>query len=240
MDPLEVREKVAFFEERLDEYLHRRMKGESREQLQGLWRRLWRFGPFCLPRDASVDFDDWIDVRKALQSMDEQEADLVKQLKNAPDGERERIKAELRELPGREARIDLKIRDRIQMQKIYLDRIDELAQFLQKEPVMVASSQAVPIYEKPRPYSDVEGETSNKLANLKAYQARCKLIRGEEIVQPTIKTFPLAEKPVAGRERAEEIRERSRREYGRDRKEVEREIEKRGRLGDSEDEGPVY
>ena len=94
---------------------------------------------------------------------------------------------------------------------------------------MVSSGQMEPIYDKPRLYSDVGAELANALTLLPNYHAKCKLVRGSELVEYDIRTLPPPESlPRRGRAMAEHIRQRSRRLYGRPRHRVEEGI--RGRL----------
>lgn len=85
-----------------------------------------------------------------------------------------------------------------------------------------------------RPYSDVQGERANNLTNLPKYQALCKLVRGEELVEHHIKTLPSQRVPDEGESVALRIKERCR-QYGRPRVQVEEALRQRGNKGDNLD-----
>lgn len=76
-----------------------------------------------------------------------------------------------------------------------------------------------------RTYSDVELEMANALSVLPNYQARCRLVLGDQLSEFPIKTLPeMGERNIGI---AEKIRESSRRKYGRERQAVEAEISNR-------------
>ena len=103
-----------------------------------------------------------------------------------------------------------------------------LGTLLAQAPIMTPSSEYdEPILEKPRLYSDVAAEVANTLVTLPKHTARCTLREDGQHKEYTIQTLPLPEAPEGGYERAEWIRENSRRLYGRDRRTVEREIARR-------------
>jgi hypothetical protein len=112
----------------------------------------------------------------------------------------------------------------IKAKQAFWEIIERLGTIIEKEPIFVSTGQTEPIYDKQRLYSDVQAETANELANLKAFQAKCRLIQGKRFVECVIKTFPPAAIPPGGEARAEKIKARSRQRYGRSRKQVEREI----------------
>ncbi len=115
-----------------------------------------------------------------------------------------------------------------------------LGLFLAEDPCMVPSGQSEPVYDKPRLYSDVEAERVNELTLLPNYQARCKLVRGQDLFEYTIRTLPAVDYlPRRGRAIAERIRERSRQVYGRPRAEVEKAIRERAARAEDRKE-PVY
>lgn len=103
--------------------------------------------------------------------------------------------------------------------------VEELAYLLYKNPCMVPTGQLEPIVDKPRLYSDVGAQIANELANLPKYQARCKLTTETGPQEGTIKTMDLV--VPSDTARAERIKKRSREKYGRNRRTVEQEIEKR-------------
>ncbi len=106
--------------------------------------------------------------------------------------------------------------------------LDTLGALLRKEPCMVPSGQSEPVYDRPRLYSDIEGELANELTLLPNYHAKCKLVRGTGLAEYTIRTLPLPDYlPRRGRAIAEHIRERSSRLYGRPRAQVEEAIRDR-------------
>jgi hypothetical protein len=80
-----------------------------------------------------------------------------------------------------------------------------------------------------RPYSDVEGETANKLATLPQYTARVKIVdEAGGLKEFTIQSRePKIPSDAEAMERAREIRKHSRQTYGRDRATVEAEIRSR-------------
>ena len=78
-----------------------------------------------------------------------------------------------------------------------------------------------------RPYSDVQAETANRLTNLPKFQALCKLVLGEQLVEYHIKT--LKDQGTPKEEVVVQIKEQSRR-YGRPRAEVEEDLRQRGNL----------
>lgn len=84
--------------------------------------------------------------------------------------------------------------------------------------------------ERPRPYNDVEAEMANRLSTLNNFEAFCRLIRRPSQSENYLGEYKLrtdAFPPVAGREDSgirEECKARSRERYGRDRKEVEKQI----------------
>lgn len=83
-----------------------------------------------------------------------------------------------------------------------------------------------------RAYSDVEGETANKLATLAQYTARCKMVTETgALVEHTLKTLPPAAALPDGERRIEQVRQHSRQQYGRARAVVEHAIGARGELG---------
>lgn len=69
-----------------------------------------------------------------------------------------------------------------------------------------------------RAYNDVQAERANGLTNLPKYQAMCKLVAGEQLVEHRIRTLPIQGAPQEGV--AVRIREESRK-YGRPRAAVE-------------------
>jgi len=92
-------------------------------------------------------------------------------------------------------------------------------------PCYTRGGQLDPVYEKPRPYSDVKEQIANELTLLPKYQARCKLTTETGTREVTIKTLNFTE--AVDTKRAERIRDVSRWIYGQPREKVEEEIERR-------------
>jgi hypothetical protein len=234
-----VGEDTDYFEEGLDEYLYQCLRGRPKEELDVLLTRLRKQGPFRLSvincADV-VDADSWLDVRaeierdqKRISELDENLAGLTL-AEVAQDPEKQTLSDERSNLRGREPR--LINQDRYQRQKRYYQSLEELVSLLQKEPIMVASGQAVPMYEKPRPYSDVQQETANRLTTLPNYQASCILIRGSQRAECAIETLvPDQVDPEEARDTSQRIGKRSRKRYGRPRQEVEERLRQRAGQG---------
>ncbi len=248
-------DKIRYFEERLDEYIYRRLLGESKEQSQGLWDWLWKHGPFDFNIVAVLGPDQWFDIAAELERNEKHQAELRSALEefqetnknklevSYPESEEyQRYKAmesEMREevLSAVGQKKTIRQQDRYQMQRVYYGRLDELISILQKEPVMVASGQVVPIYERARAYSDVEAETANKLSSLPQFTARCKLVLDGLLKEYAFKSLHPSSFSSDGYGRAQAIREQSRRLYGRERSAVEAAVRSRTEIIRKESHG---
>ncbi|TAK28804.1 MAG: hypothetical protein EPO21_21860 [Chloroflexota bacterium] len=109
-----------------------------------------------------------------------------------------------------------------------------VARELTQNPLLVASGEYEPIYDKPATTQEVENQIASNLVNLGKYHARCKIQQGRHSSEYTIHT-PEYQGMVVTPEalaRAEQIRARSRQQYYRLREDVEREIAERQRGDD--------
>jgi hypothetical protein len=110
-----------------------------------------------------------------------------------------------------------------------------LGALLSDDPILVNSGQWLPTYDRPRSYSDVEGEIASRLVNQPQFHAICKIIRNGRPEEHELRTagylptVPTAEDTA----RLERIRARSRLLYCRPRNEVEAELLRRQSLDDN-------
>lgn len=110
-----------------------------------------------------------------------------------------------------------------------------LGERLAEEPILVGTGRWEPIYDRPRPYSDVKNEIATRLVNLPNFRARAKLRQGGAVKEFELET-PRHRETKWGpevEERIELIRSRSRALYCRPRREVEEEIRERQRGEDN-------
>ena len=218
----------------LDAYLAARMRGVPIEELSDTLLNLVRNGPVSYLRSSLEEPLGW-------SYRDDAQVNRLCMLifsANDIDEIREGVKSLSTDSQYFPRDIEATVRQ-LWLKKRFIETVMVLAACLEKEPILSPTGQTEPIYETRRSYADVEAETANKLANLMGYQARCKLVEGRKTVEYVIETFPPPEILDGGRERAKKIRQRSRQEYGQDRKEVAREVEKRLRILDLDD-GPVF
>jgi hypothetical protein len=101
---------------------------------------------------------------------------------------------------------------------------------LAREPILVATGQHSPIYDKPRPFSDVQNEIASKLATLPNFTALARIATENSTVEYTIRTLApeqgLGKTPL--QERIERIQAHNRQQgYTRSRQVVEAEIRQR-------------
>jgi hypothetical protein len=232
---------IQFFERKLDDYIYKRLRGQSKAHLEAMWNQhLWRAGPMMFTERDLIDPDQSIDVRSEIDPLRKQISELEAQVygskpkKPATEEQKQRLKQEEQRIHKRAIELrarekQLKNQYRYQLQKEYYQYLEELISLLEKEPPTVASALAVPIYEKPRAYSDVQQETANKLTTLPNYQARTILVRGTGRTEHTIETLlPDPVDPDRSENTTQRIRERSRQMCGRPRQEVEQRMTKRG------------
>lgn len=117
--------------------------------------------------------------------------------------------------------------------------IADLAIRLRKSPCYAHTGQLEPVLDKPRLYSDVEAQMVNELTTLPAFTAKCKIVEEDAPREYMIRTFPPDALPRDSAERIKKIQARSRLRYGRDRREVEEEINRRLALSDEAVSEPV-
>jgi hypothetical protein len=116
-----------------------------------------------------------------------------------------------------------------QVAKVVLG-LRKLMDILAREPIMVASGQHEPIYDKPRTYADVQHEIATRLASLPKFTARVKITVDGKPVEHTVKTLSPERgmRGIALQDRKDRIRANSRTDgYTRKRDEVEEEIRNR-------------
>ncbi len=97
----------------------------------------------------------------------------------------------------------------------HLHWIRELGQLLVQQPIYRDSGQWEPIYDRPRSYSDVEGEIASSLVGLPKYTARYRLGAGPTVKEGVMRTpeHRAIEANEESRVRTERIKERTRMEY---------------------------
>lgn len=198
-------EDVRRFEDLLNRYLHKRMRGLTPEVTAGDRAELMPLGPFYTRfvhyEGSSQQFIVVVGRRY--------EEFLVYSVE---DSQR------LQEVQGR------------QQQQFYA-QLEALAQRLHQAPIWADSGQFQEIRDKPRLFSDVAAETANTLSTLQPYHALCKIIdtHGNRI-QCHIKTAPFPALPSGAIERVAYITQRARAHYGRARQTVEQAIAQRTAL----------
>ncbi len=219
-----------------DSYLAACMRGLPEVEQRRLLSRLILFGPFThftkfSGPDRDRDIYAHIDtLRGCFHEARTAPDEVAFVLEYEPEAVRDEIHRLHTEIDGNQSSaiyVSQAAMEMVKHKKDFVAKVQELAAILEKEPVLSPTGQTEPMYERPRTYGDVEKENANKLAILPRYTARCTLVQDGQRVEHTIKTLPGPEVTEGGRKRAQEIRERSRRVYGRDRKKVEQAIEER-------------
>ena len=110
--------------------------------------------------------------------------------------------------------------------------IYRLGDVLEQYPLRTSTGEYEPVYDRPRPYNDVEAEQANHLARQGQFKASCKLVSGGQMVEYSITTTQPPPSGKDGDTQSRAIRAASQLAFGRPRAFVEAQIAARSGADD--------